>query len=65
MKPPDDAASRYASLRRQLCEAFMDEDVDGWLEAKENLTRLLRANGVRAPVRGRPRREASKGKDSA
>lgn len=54
MKPPDDPASRKARLRRRLVDAFMDGDEDGWLAATEELKRILRAEGVPPPIRGRP-----------
>jgi hypothetical protein len=56
MKPPDDTTSRKARLRRELVDAFVNGDDETWLEATRELTRILRAEGVPTPQKGRPRR---------
>ncbi len=55
MKPPDDATTRKAQLRRALVDAFVNGDDETWLEATRELTRILRAEGVPPPQQGRPR----------
>lgn len=52
MKSLDDDTTRKARLRRQLVDAFMAGDDDGWLEATRQLTRVLRSEGVAPRQRG-------------